>query len=157
HTQAAAGVAGIIKVALSLEHGRIPRSLHFDTPSPHIPWSDLPVKVAAEVVEWPRTGAPRRAGVSSFGFSGTNAHVVLEEAPAAVLGPAAPERSAELLVLSAKTAAALDAHAARLRDHLDTHPELSLGDVAFSLATMRTPMEYRLAVAVPSREALRAV
>ena len=82
HTQTAAGAAGVIKVALAMQHGRIPRSLHFDAPSPHIPWAELSVKVAAEAIEWPRNGARRIAGVSSFGISGTNAHVVLEEAPA---------------------------------------------------------------------------
>nr|AAF62883.1 epoD [Sorangium cellulosum] len=155
HTQAAAGVAGVIKVALALERGLIPRSLHFDAPNPHIPWSELAVQVAAKPVEWTRNGAPRRAGVSSFGVSGTNAHVVLEEAPAAAFAPAAA-RSAELFVLSAKSAAALDAQAARLSAHVVAHPELGLGDLAFSLATTRSPMTYRLAVAATSREALSA-
>jgi polyketide synthase 12/epothilone polyketide synthase D len=156
HTQAAAGAAGVMKVVLALEHGQIPKSLHFDAPSPHIPWSELPVKVAAEPMEWQRNGAPRRAGVSSFGVSGTNAHVVLEEAPAAGPRRGAPERAAELFVLSAKNAAALDAQASRLRDHLEAHPELGLGDVAFSLATTRSAMEHRLAVAATSREQLQA-
>ncbi|WP_437873438.1 SDR family NAD(P)-dependent oxidoreductase [Sorangium sp. So ce363] len=154
HTQAAAGAGGIMKVLLSMQHGRIPRSLHFEAPSPHIPWSELPVKVASEAMEWPRNGAPRRAGVSSFGVSGTNAHAVLEEAPAVELAPPAPERSAELFVLSAKSAAALDGQAGRLREHLESHPEQGLGDVAFSLATTRSAMEHRLSVVVSSREAL---
>ena len=140
----------------SLQHGRIPRNLHFDAPSPHIPWSELPVKVASEAIEWPRTSAPRRAGVSSFGIGGTNAHAVLEEAPAPKVTPAAPERSVELVVLSAKSAAALDAQAARLCDHLESYPEQGLGDIAFSLATTRSAMEHRLAVVATSREALRA-
>nr|WRX36515.1 hypothetical protein [Cystobacterineae bacterium] len=155
HTQAAAGVAGIMKVVLSLQHARIPKSLHFDAPSPHIPWAELPVKVAAEPVEWPRNGYPRRAGVSSFGISGTNAHVVIEEAPATDVAPSAPERAAELFVLSAKNPAALGAQAARLAAHVEAHPELALGDVAFSLATTRAAMEQRLVVMANSREALR--
>jgi acyl transferase domain-containing protein len=138
HTQAAAGVGGIIKVALALEHGRIPKSLHFDVPSPHIPWSELPVKVASEAVEWSRNGVPRRAGVSSFGVSGTNAHVVLEESPSPSPVPSPPERGAELLVLSAKSASALPVQAGRLLAHLEAHAELKLGDVAFSLATTRS-------------------
>src|SRR5262249_26294851 len=156
HTQAAAGAAGIIKTVLALEHDRIPKSLHVDTPSPHIPWAELPVKVAAEAMEWTRNGAPRRAGVSSFGISGTNAHVVLEEAPVAKPVRSAPERAAELLVLSAKSEAALNAQAARLCEHLAAHPSQGLGDVAYSLATTRSAMEHRLAVAATSREALRS-
>src|SRR5262249_19551124 len=128
----------------------------FDMPSPHIPWSELNVMVAAEPAQWPTNGAPRRAGVSSFGISGTNAHVVLEEAPEAVVAPAAPERSAELVVLSAKSAGALDAQAARLAAHLAAHPSQALGDVAFSLATTRSPMEHRLAVVAASHQELRA-
>jgi epothilone polyketide synthase D len=155
HAQSAAGVAGIMKVVLALQHGRIPKNLHFDEPSPHIAWSELPVKVASEEVEWPRTGMPRRAGVSSFGISGTNAHIVLEEAPVTKVAPAPPERSAQLVMLSAKSAKALDAQAERLRDHLEAHPEQGLGDIAFSLMTTRSPMEHRLAVAVASREGLR--
>jgi acyl transferase domain-containing protein/esterase/lipase len=155
HTEGAAGVAGLIKAVLVLDHGRIPKNLHFSAPNPYIPWAELPVKVAAEAVDWPRSGAPRRAGVSSFGFSGTNAHVVLEEAPAAEAKPAAPERSAELVVLSAKSAPALQARAGQLSAHLSAHPLQGLCDIAFSLATTRSPMEHRLAVSATSREALR--
>ena len=156
HTEGAAGVAGLIKAVLSLQHERIPKSLHVTQPNPHVAWAELPVKVAVEAMAWPRGGAPRFAGVSSFGFGGTNAHVVVEEAPAAALGPAASSRSAEIVVLSAKSAAALAAQAARLGDHLASHPEHGLGDVAFSLATTRSHFEHRLAVTATSREALRA-
>jgi acyl transferase domain-containing protein/acyl carrier protein len=155
HTQAAAGAAGIMKVVLALQHDRIPRSLHFDAPSPHIPWAELAVKVAAEAVAWKRNGVPRRAGVSSFGVSGTNAHVVLEEAPVAALAAAAPARPVELLVLSGKTEAALDAQVARLLAHLAAQPELALGDVAFSLATTRSELAHRVAVVATSHEDLR--
>src|SRR5205823_13834823 len=108
HLEAAAGVAGLIKVALALQHERIPKHLHFEEPSPQIPWAELPLKVTAEAVEWKRNGTPRIAGVSSFGASGTNAHVVLEEAPAAVEEPAAAgARGVELVVLSARSEGAL--------------------------------------------------
>jgi acyl transferase domain-containing protein/acyl carrier protein len=154
HMEGAAGIGGLIKTVLSLRHGRIPKSLHFKEPNPHIPWAELPVKVASEALDWPRHGAPRFAGVSSFGISGTNAHVVLEEAPAEPLQPIAPSRSAELVVLSAGTPEALVASAVRLRAHLQTHADLTLADVAYSLLATRTSMEHRLALAVPSREAL---
>ena len=81
HLESAAGVAGLIKVVLSLQHEMLPQHLHFNTPSPHIPWDRLPVRVVDEAIPWQTNGRPRRAGVSSFGFSGTNAHVLLEEAP----------------------------------------------------------------------------
>ena len=157
HTQAAAGAAGLMKVVLAMQHGRLPRSLHFAEPSPHIRWSELALRVVAEAVEWPKGPRPRRAGVSSFGVSGTNAHVVVEEAPEAVLGPSAPERSAELVVLSARSAGALNEAAARLCRHLEGHPEQRLEDVAFSLATTRSAQEYRLAVVGSSRETVKQV
>ena len=155
HTEGAAGVAGVIKAVLSLQHARIPKSLHFTAPNPHIPWDTLPVEVAVESREWPRHGGPRRAGVSSFGFSGTNAHVVLEEAlqqPAAL----APPRSAELIVLSGQSQAALAAQAARLAEHVKRHPEQALGSIAYGLANTRSAMEHRLAIVATSRAGLLA-
>ena len=92
HLEAAAGVAGVIKVVLSLEHGLLPKHLHFKTPSPHIPWKELPLKIVSEARPWPRSERKRRAGVSSFGFSGTNAHVILEEAPAPAAAAGRRER-----------------------------------------------------------------
>ena len=124
--------------------------------SPHIPWSELPLKVVTKEEAWPRGERPRLAGVSSFGMSGTNAHVVLEEAPQVPSPPGAPNRLAELVVLSAKSEASLNAQAGRLRAYLEARPELLLGDVAYSLATTRSAMEYRLAIAATSRETLRA-
>ena len=157
HGQDAAGATGIMKIVLAMQNERIPKNLHFDAPSPHIPWSELPVKVVAEPVPWHRNGSPRRAGVSSFGISGTNAHVVLEEAPARATAPAALPRSAELVVLSAKTEAALNAQAARLKDHLDADPALALGDLAYSLLTTRGTLEHRVAFAASDSAALKDV
>ncbi|WP_437313181.1 type I polyketide synthase [Sorangium sp. So ce385] len=156
HLESAAGIAGLIKTVLALEHRQLPPSLNFESPNPSIDFANSPFYVNTSLKDWNAGSAPRRAGVSSFGIGGTNAHVVLEEAPAAKRVAAAPARAAELFVVSAKSAAALDAAAARLRDHLQARQELSLGDVAFSLATTRSPMEHRLAVAAPSREALQA-
>jgi epothilone polyketide synthase D len=156
HSQAAAGVAGLMKVVLSLQHERIPKNLHFDAPSPIIPWQDLSLKVATEPLAWPRGERVRRAGVSSFGLSGTNAHVILEEAGEAAPVRASPERALELIVLSGKSAAALRAHASRLSKHLQDHPESRIGDIAWSLATARDAMDHRLAVPGASREELGA-
>ncbi|MBL8972725.1 MAG: SDR family NAD(P)-dependent oxidoreductase, partial [Myxococcales bacterium] len=154
HTQAAAGAAGIMKVVLALAHEQIPRSLHFDAPSPHVAWAELKVAVAAEAVAWPRGERPRRAGVSSFGVSGTNAHVVIEEAPATEVR-AAVVRSAELFVLSARDEVALAEMAGRLRGRI-VEEELSLADVAASLARGRSAMERRLALVAGSRAELAA-
>jgi acyl transferase domain-containing protein/surfactin synthase thioesterase subunit/acyl carrier protein len=154
HMEGAAGVGGLIKAVLTLQHGIIPKSLHFKTPNPHILWSELPVRVAADSVAWPLDGNRRIAGVSSFGISGTNAHVVLEEAPRVDETAVAPTRSAELVILSAKTPEALNASAVRLREHLAAHPDIALGDLAFSLLTTRSSLQHRLALAVSTRDAL---
>ena len=110
HLEAAAGVAGIIKVILSLEHQELPKHLHFKNPSPHIPWDRIPVKVVDEATSWERGDRPRVAGISSFGFSGTNAHVLLEEAPTAAPAQAPAEQHDDrrfmVLPLSARTPAA---------------------------------------------------
>jgi acyl transferase domain-containing protein/pimeloyl-ACP methyl ester carboxylesterase/acyl carrier protein len=155
HLEPAAGMAGLIKVLLALHHEQIPAQPELGELNPHVPWNTLPVAVAREATPWPRAARPRRAGVSAFGLSGTNAHVIVEEAPAAKVEPAAPERPAELFVLSANSAAALDAQAARLGDHMAIHAEQALCDIAFSLATTRSPMDHRLAVVTSSQEGLR--
>ncbi|MBD3011504.1 ketoacyl-synthetase C-terminal extension domain-containing protein, partial [Streptomyces sp. 5-10] len=163
HTQAAAGVAGVIKMVLAMRHGVLPQTLHVDAPSPHVDWSAGAVSLLTEQVEWPETGRPRRAGVSSFGLSGTNAHTIIEQAPALPVTPAAPgERPAprELTVLpwllSAKDGQALRAQAAQLATHLRTHPELSATDLAFSLATSRAALERRAALVTTDRETFLA-
>lgn len=150
HLEGAAGVAGLIKVALCLTHSKIARQLHFSQPNPRIPWERLPVRIPTEAVDWPRNGKPRIAGVSSFGLSGTNAHALIEEAPALEPVSAAPPRAAELIVLTARTPAALSMVASRLGKHVADHPEHVLGDLAFSLASTRGALEHRLAFAVSS-------
>ncbi|WP_439654523.1 type I polyketide synthase, partial [Streptacidiphilus neutrinimicus] len=149
HTQAAAGVAGIIKMVLAMRHGVLPQSLHVDTPSPHVDWSTGAVEVLTEARDWPETGRPRRAAVSSFGVSGTNAHVVLEQAPADGSDATPDPVSASgpfPLVLSARTEPALRAQAERLRSFTGGAPGTRLVDLAYSLATGRAALEHRAVV-----------
>ncbi|HYO14949.1 MAG TPA: amino acid adenylation domain-containing protein [Thermoanaerobaculia bacterium] len=150
HTNAAAGVAGLLKAVLAIEHGEVPPSLHFETPNPRIDFAASPFRVAAALEPWPETGSPRRAGVSSFGLGGTNAHVVLEEAPAPA--PSGPSRPWKLLSLSARTPTALDAATARLAEHLRAHPEQDLADVAFTLHVGRKGFEHRRTLVARDRE-----
>ena len=144
HTEAAAGIAGLIKVALSLQHREIPPSIHFSRPNPHIPFDQLPIKIQQKLEAWPGAAADALAGVSAFGFGGTNAHVVLTAAPATT--PVASTRPTHLLTLSAKTPAALDAATAHLAAHLKSHPELNLADVAYTLQTGRSSFSHRRVV-----------
>ncbi|HJT92102.1 MAG TPA: type I polyketide synthase, partial [Mycobacterium sp.] len=161
HLEAAAGIAGVIKVILSLEHELLPKHLHFENPSPHIPWDRLAVEVVKETIPWERNDRPRIAGVSSFGFAGTNAHVILEEAPVAAAQtapPAAPgphEQPADrfsILPLSARTPAALVQVADQYRSWLNAHPEATLADVCFTAGAGRAHLEHRAALVVNSRE-----
>ncbi len=144
HLDAAAGVAGLIKTVLAMEHGSLPPSLHFERLNPRIDLAGSPFYVNGSLRPWPREGRPRRAGVSSFGIGGTNAHVVLEEAPER--RPERAGRPGQLLVLSARSAAALDRAAERLADHLERHPDLELADVAFTLQKGRKALGHRRAV-----------
>ncbi|WP_386163726.1 type I polyketide synthase [Streptosporangium vulgare] len=157
HTQAAAGVAGIIKMVMAMRHGVLPRTLHVDEPTTHVDWSAGAVRLLTEATPWPETARPRRAGVSSFGISGTNAHVILEQAPEE---PAetrdAPERPLIPWVLSAKTQDALQAQARRLRGHLESWTGHSAADVARSLATTRSSFKRRMVVLGATREELTA-
>jgi phthiocerol/phenolphthiocerol synthesis type-I polyketide synthase B len=156
HTEAAAGVAGLIKLALSLQHREIPKSLHFKEPNPAIPWAELPFALAKESVTWPEPIAGVRiGGVNSFGVSGTNAHVVLEEAPSAAANVAATGSTPALLVLSARSPQALRELAGRYRDLLIAQTDLSLHDVCWSAATRRTTLEYRAAFVAATREDLQ--
>ncbi|WP_018602684.1 type I polyketide synthase [Mycobacterium sp. 155] len=153
HLEAAAGIAGVIKVILSLEHETLPKHLHFENPSPHIPWDRLAVEVVKETRPWERNGQPRIAGVSSFGFAGTNAHVILEEAPESAAAPQPVERGGfSILPLSARTPAALVQLADQYRSWLISHPEATLADVCFTAGAGRAHLEQRAALVVNSRE-----
>jgi acyl transferase domain-containing protein/NADPH:quinone reductase-like Zn-dependent oxidoreductase/NADP-dependent 3-hydroxy acid dehydrogenase YdfG/acyl carrier protein len=174
HTSAAAGVAGVIKMVMALRHEALPPTLHVDQPTPHVDWSAGEVSLLTETVPWPAGGDPRRAGVSSFGISGTNAHVILEEAPepsgssgddstqgSRVSDADAPGRSAARvsdgpsvwpLVLSGRSPKSLCEQAARLAAFLRARPELELEDAAFSLVSTRTRFESRGVVIGASRQ-----
>ena len=159
HTEAAAGVAGVIKMVMAMRHGRLPQTLHVDEPTPHVDWSAGNVSLLTEPMDWPDTGRPRRAGVSSFGASGTNAHVILEQAPPP---EAVAKTSADAAVLpwmlSGKSPEALRAQAARLRAHLDRSPGTDPADVAFSLATTRAALDHRgVVLARDLTEAMRGL
>jgi acyl transferase domain-containing protein/acyl carrier protein len=172
HPQAAAGVAGVIKMVLALRHGILPRTLHADKPSPHVDWSAGAVRLLAEPVPWPANGRPRRAGVSAFGISGTNAHVILEESPASGgvdggdgAGEGGADASGEEPVLargglawlvSARTAEGLRAQAGRLSAHVAARPDLNPFDVGWSLATTRSVLEHRAVVLGAGRDELAA-
>ena len=154
HLEPASGIAGLIKLVLMFEHGAIPGQPSLGELNPLLDWDDLPVVVPRESLPWPRRAErPRRAAVSSFGLSGTNAHLVLEEPPAPPSRANTPTRSTELLVLSARTEAALNAQAGRLAAHLQAHPKLALGDLACSLATARAALQHRVAIAASQPEA----
>ncbi|WP_445030349.1 SDR family NAD(P)-dependent oxidoreductase [Streptomyces sp. SAS_270] len=157
HTQAAAGVSGIIKMVEAIRHGVLPPTLHVDEPTHQVDWSEGNVRLLTESRPWPETGRPRRAGVSSFGISGTNAHVIIEQAPT-------EERPADegtapdtvLWTLSGKTPEALRTQAERLHTYADTDPALRPQDIAYSLATRRTALDFRAAVMGSNREELLA-
>jgi acyl transferase domain-containing protein len=167
HTQAAAGVAGVIKMVMALRHGLLPKTLHLTAPTTKVDWSLGNVSLLAEPVSWERQGEPRRAGVSSFGLSGTNAHLIVEEAPPRGTVGSVPEEPGEpaigLLgngavpcVISARSAAGLRAQAERLRDWLAVRPELDVLDVGFSLASTRPEFEHRAAIVAADLQELIA-
>ncbi|OIN82094.1 type I polyketide synthase [Mycobacterium malmoense] len=169
HLESASGAAGLIKVVLSLQHGVLPQSLHFDTPSPHIPWDSLPVRVVDKAIPWEANGRPRRAGVSSFGFTGTNAHVLIEEAPAqpatpdeystgdsaAASEPDAQDEPVGVLPLSARSPQALVELAQRYGEWLNTHPKVDIADVCFTAGAGRSHFEHRAALVVDSVQSAR--
>lgn len=166
HTESASGAAGLIKVVLSLQHEVLPQSLHFDEPSPHIPWDSLPVRVVDAAMPWLPNGRPRRAGVSSFGFTGTNAHVLVEEAPAStdrrLTDDDATESASEaragqarVLALSARSPEALVALTRRYQDWLTAHPDVDLAEVCLTAGTGRSHFEHRAALVVDSVEGAR--
>ncbi|WP_145012795.1 type I polyketide synthase [Mycobacterium marseillense] len=154
HTQAAAGVAGVIKMVQAMRHEMLPATLHVDEPSPHVDWSAGAVSLLTEAQPW---GAerPRRAGVSSFGISGTNAHVIIEAVPAQPTREAGPAQPVVPWVVSAKSATALAAQAARLAEYLRARDELDVADVGWTLAG-RATFEHRAVVVATDRDRLLA-
>jgi acyl transferase domain-containing protein len=141
HLDTAAGISGFIKAILAVEHGEIPPSLHFNKANPKLNIEDSPFYVNATLSEWRANGTPRRAGISSFGFGGTNAHTIIEEAPACMAS--APSREWQVLPLSGRDDAALKANIANIGRHLSEHPDKDLADVAFSLQEGRKSFNQR--------------
>ncbi|WP_149178867.1 ketoacyl-synthetase C-terminal extension domain-containing protein, partial [Streptomyces sp. TRM49041] len=158
HTSAAAGVAGVIKMVMAMRHGTLPPTLHVDAPSPHVDWESGEVQLLTEAREWQVDGRPRRAGISSFGVSGTNAHIIVEEAPAEesatveLTAPAAPVP----VVLSARNDVALRDQARQLRKHVAADADVSVADIGFSAATTRAELERRATVVAADRAELLA-
>ncbi len=157
HLEPAAGVSGLMKVVLSLQHGEIPPNLHFNNPNPRIPWDSLPVKIPTEITSWETNGKPRIAGVSSFGFSGTNVHVVLEQAPGnngkyetgvdkTITPTQIKNPPMHLLTLSAKTEKALNELAIKYEKHIKANQQLLPEDICFSANAGRSHFIHRLAV-----------
>ena len=154
HLETASGIAGLIKVALSLKHQQIPSSLHFEQPSPLIPFEKLSLRVQQTLQPWTETEDKAIAGVSSFSFGGTNAHVVLEEAPLGSKQPKAVENCCHLLTLSAKSENALKELAGRYANFLEAKPKVSLSNVCLTASTGRSHFAHRLGVVGQSREQL---
>jgi len=155
HLEGAAGIAALIKTALVVQHGKIPPHQHFNEPNPHVDWGNIAIEIPKTKMSWPNTEAPRLAGVSSFGFSGTNAHIILEQAPnpTEVSDPALTAASSDyLLTVSAKTKAALKQ---AVRDHLnfiESHTNISIKDICYSTNTTRNHFEHRFAASVCTGE-----
>lgn len=163
HLEAAAGIAGLMKVVLALQHGEIPPHLHLQEPTSHVDWAKMPIRIPTTHTPWPHAAdtAPRVAGVSSFGLSGTNAHIVLASAPpvpsaqtndAVVL---APERPWQILTLSAKSEQALSTLAERYQEHLAQHPELAIADLCYTANNGRDHFSHRVALVTKSVDQLR--
>jgi acyl transferase domain-containing protein/thioesterase domain-containing protein/acyl carrier protein len=150
HLDAAAGVAGVIKTALALTHRQIPPSLHFEEADPRLDLADSPFYVNCQLKDWVTEGRPRRAGVSSMGMGGTNAHLILEEAP--IKSPSSPSRSHQLLTLSAKTGTALEQMIENLADHLGQQTDENLADIAYTLQVGRKNFAHRAILVSDNRE-----
>ncbi len=156
HLNTASGIASLIKTVLALHHKLLPPSLNFEIPNPRIDFENSPFYVNTKCSEWKTNGTPRRAGVSSFGFGGTNAHVILEEAPAK--NTSSPSRNWQLLVLSAKTSSALETATANLANYLKQHPNLNLADIAYTLQLGRRAFQHRrIIVAKDIEDAVKAL
>lgn len=153
HLEAASGIASLIKVILCLKYEQIPANLHFNQPNPQINWQDLPFFVPTSLQPWPKSDKPRIAGVSAFGFSGTNAHIIVAEAP----DHHNLEKTQKinlpqwhLFTLSARNEKALQELVSHYADYLKLNPDLSVGDICFTVNTGRTSFKYRLAIAISS-------
>ncbi len=156
HLESAAGIAGLIKAILTLQQGMIPAHLHLQELTPHIPWDQFSITVPTENTEWSAQDSSRFAGVSSFGFSGTNAHIVLEQAPDVIPAIDAAQRPVHLVALSAKNEPALRDLGARYADYLTANPDLSLADLAFTANTGRSHFSHRLGLITSSVEQAEA-
>jgi acyl transferase domain-containing protein len=159
HLETAAGIAGLIKLVLSLNQQEIPAQLHFQTPSSKISWSDLPIRISAQPIPWVKGSQTRIAGLSSFGFSGTNAHLIVQEAPepeAIALSKDRQDCPAQVLALSAKSQPALKDLVHRYGQFLEDHPELEVQDICFTANVYRARFKHRLAFTATSREDLQA-
>jgi 3-oxoacyl-(acyl-carrier-protein) synthase/thioesterase domain-containing protein len=158
HLEASAGIAGLLKVVLALQHKEIPPHLHFSAPNPHIPWQNLPLKVATQRTPWPVIDGRRIGGVSSFGFSGTNSHAVLEETPLELLRRNEPanDPGPQLLTLSAKTPQALRDLVFRYQEYLASHRDESFEDICYTSSAGRTHFSQRLSLVADSTEAARS-
>jgi acyl transferase domain-containing protein/SAM-dependent methyltransferase len=158
HLEAAAGIAGLIKVVLSLQHREIPAHLHLKKKNTHVDWEQYAIEVPTEPMPWPARNGKRIAGVSSFGFSGTNAHVILEEGPEPKLGGlregVAQDRAVHVFTVSAKNATALEQMVGRYREHLQGNPEQSLADIAYTANVGRAHFSHRVAIVSENRESL---
>ena len=156
HLNTAAGVTGLIKTVQALKNKQIPPSLHFEQPNPEIDFTNSPFYVNTKLSEWKTNGTPRRAGVSSFGIGGTNAHIILEEAP--VVEPDSASRPWQLLLLSAKTSTALETTTENLATHLQQHPDITLPDVAYTLQVGRRAFDHcRIVVCQDRDDAVKAL
>jgi microcystin synthetase protein McyE len=144
HLEAAAGMAGIIKTILILQQGKIPPHLHFQSPNPLVDWEDHPIKIPTQNIPWPNNNKVPIAGVSSFGFSGTNAHVIVQQAPVSKISEIQQQIPSHLLTLSAHNKTALKELAKRFHTLLESHPEI--GDICYSAAVGRIDLPERLAI-----------
>ncbi|WP_208346757.1 acyltransferase domain-containing protein, partial [Aetokthonos hydrillicola] len=154
HLEGAAGVASLMKVVLALQHQQIPPHLHFQTPNPHIPWEKIPFEVPTEPISWLEKGGSRLAGVSSFGMSGTNVHLIVEQAPELEIPTPTTERPLHIFTLSTQTSEALQSLAKSYETFLDTHPKTSLADLCFTANTGRSHFNHRLAIITSDKHEL---
>ncbi|WP_343871442.1 SDR family NAD(P)-dependent oxidoreductase, partial [Dactylosporangium roseum] len=155
HTQAAAGAAGVIKMVMAIRNGLLPASLHIDRPSTRVNWNTGAVNLLAEARDWPDTDHPRRAGVSAFGISGTNAHLIVEQAPEEPEQPPSPTTDRPVpWVICGHNEEALHAQARQLAEHVTAHPDLSATDIGWSLINTRSPLGHRAVVTGTSQEKL---